>query len=269
MDFGLQNKVAMVAAGTLGIGLATAKELAREGCHVAICGRQAERFGAALELLHETSDLAGHVNTQHRADVVDVTDPAALDTWFTEIEAHLGPVDILVTNTGGPPAGPWTDMTDEQWQTGFESTLLNVVRMVRRAAPGMKARGWGRIIHITSVAAVEPQVLLPISATLRGGLMNLTRLQSTELAPYGITVNSVLPGHTMTDRQVHLAEVRAAREGISVDEALAKQVGPVPTGRFGTPEEIAAAITFLASSRASYINGVNLLVDGGVVRTAG
>jgi 3-oxoacyl-[acyl-carrier protein] reductase len=130
----------------------------------------------------------------------------------------------------------------------------------------MQAAGFGRIVHITSLVAMEPSPMLPISSTLRSGLLALTRLQSTELAKSGITVNCVLPGHTLTDRQRHLAEIRAEKESITPDEALARQGAEVPIGRLATPEEIAAAVVFLASVPAAYISGTSLLVDGGLVR---
>ena len=175
----------------------------------------------------------------------------------------------MVTNTGGPPAGSWQTISDEQWQMGFDSTLMNVVRMVRDVAPGMKERGWGRIVHNTSLVAKEPNALLPISSTLRAGLMALTRLQALELAPNGVTVNSVLPGHTLTDRQIHLAEIRGQRDGMTLDEALAKQADEVPMKRLGKPEEIAAAIVFFCSQPAAFITGTNLLVDGGITKGLG
>lgn len=250
----------MVAAGTKGIGLACAVELAREGCRVSICARDADKFSAA----------ASHIQTQApHADlhfqVCDVTSRSGLQAWVDEVNRVWGGVDILVTNTGGPPAGHWTEMTDDHWQAGFESTILNVTRMVEMVAPRMKSQGWGRIVHITSVVAKEPSELLPISSTLRSGLMSLTLLQSKELAPFGVTVNGVLPGHTMTDRQVHLAEVVSARDGISVEEALIQRGQTIPVGRLGHADEIGAALAFLASSRASFISGINLLVDGGQV----
>ena len=256
MDLGISGKVAMVAAASKGIGLATAKRLAQEGCRVSICGRARESLNAALA---EIGDAAC-------ASVVDVSVASDIERWFTETTAHLGPPEILVTNTGGPPAGNWTHMTDEQWQAGFDSTLMNVVRMVRIAVPAMKEAGWGRIVHITSLVALEPNPLLPISSTLRAGLMALTRLQATELAANGITVNSVLPGHTLTDRQRHLAQVISERDGISPDEALLRQAKTNPMQRLGQPEEIAAAIAFLCSQPAAYITGTNLLADGGGVK---
>ncbi len=256
MDLGLTGKVAMVAAGSKGIGLAVAKGLLAEGAKVSICSRDAARLDEVK------AELGGELHTC----VADVSKPEDIDRWVKETMSHSGPPDVLVTNTGGPPAGAWSGLTDEQWQSGFDSTLMNVVRMVRLVAPGMEERGWGRIVHITSLVAKEPSALLPISSTLRSGLMALCRLQATALAPNGVTVNAVLPGHTMTDRQTHLAEIRAKRDGISVDEALAKQAAEVPMGRLADASEIADAVLFLASQRAGYITGVNLLVDGGLVK---
>jgi 3-oxoacyl-[acyl-carrier protein] reductase len=256
MDFGISGKVAMVAAASKGIGLATAKLLAAEGCHVSICARNEEILEHA----------AAEISPETRSYCVDVSDPEDLAWWVEQTVADLGEPEILVTNTGGPPAGNFTQMTDEQWLSGFDGTLMNVVRLVRLVAPKMQAAGFGRIVHITSLVAKEPSPVLPISSTFRSGLMALTRLQSTELAKHGITVNCVLPGHTLTDRQRHLAEIRAQKEGISPEEALDKQGADTPIGRLATPEEIGAAIAFLCSVPAAYITGVNLLVDGGVTK---
>ena len=251
MDLGIRGKVAMVAAGTKGIGLACARAFADEGCLVSVCGR------------NEPEIPLGKGIRYYQCDVSVASD---LAKWFAETKSKYGAPSVVVTNTGGPPAGSWTEMSDEQWQSGVDSTLMNVVRMVRLCVPDMGANNWGRIVHVTSLVAKEPNKLLPISSTLRAGLRALTRLQAVELAPNGITVNSVLPGHTLTDRQRHLAGVRAEREGIAVDEALRLQGESVPTGRLARPEEIAAAVVFLCSEPASYINGVNLLVDGGLTR---
>lgn len=259
MDFGLSGKVALVAAGSKGIGLAIARELAAEGAKVSICARGADALAAALAGLGEG----------HHATVCDVSDAAHLAAWVDEATQALGTPDLLVTNTGGPPAGSFTELTDAQWQSGVDSTLLNVVRLVRLVGPGMIARGWGRIVHLTSLVAKEPSAMLPISSTIRAGLMSLTRLQATEFAPHGVTVNAVLPGHTMTDRQLHLAQLRADRQGITPAIALRAQADAVPMRRLADPSEIAAAVAFLCSTRASYITGANLLVDGGLTRTPG
>lgn len=259
MDFGIQGKVAMVAAASKGIGLATARMLAAEGCHVSICARTEDTLEAA----------AAEISPETRSYVVDVTNAEDLEWWVEQTIADLGAPDILVTNTGGPPAGNWMEMTDEHWQSGFDSTLLNIVRLTRLVSPKMVEKNFGRIVHITSLVAKEPSPLLPISSTLRSGIMALTRLQATELAPHGITVNGVLPGHTLTDRQRHLASMVAEKDGITPEEALTRRASEVPTGRLADPEEIAAAVAFLCSVPAAYINGVSLLVDGGLTRGFG
>ena len=254
MDLGISGKVALVAAASKGIGFAIAKELTREGCRVSICGRNEETLEAA----------AAEIGEETRSYVVDVSNQEDLTWWIEQTIQDLGPIDILVTNTGGPPAGLMDAMTDEQWQNGFDGTLMNIVRLVREVQPAMSQAGWGRIVHITSLVAKEPNRMLPISSTLRAGIMALTRLQATEYAESGVTVNSVLPGHTLTGRQTHLAELRAEREGISVDEALRLQAEAIPMKRMATPEEIAAVVVFLCSQQAAYVTGTNTLVDGGL-----
>jgi len=257
MDLGISGKVAMVAAASKGIGLATAKRLTQEGCHVSICARNEETLEAA----------AAEIGEETRSYVVDVANAEDLQWWLDQTIADLGAPSILVTNTGGPPAGGLSDISDDDWQLGFDSTLMNIVRLVRLVSPHMA--GWGRIVHNTSLVAKEPNPLLPISSTLRSGIMALTRLQATELAPQGITVNGVLPGHTLTDRQRHLAEIRANKEASTPEAMLAKTAKEVPIGRLGDPDEIAAAITFLCSQPAAYITGVSLLVDGGLTKGMG
>ena len=259
MDLGLKGKVAMVAAASKGIGLAIAQELTAEGCVVSICGRNEETLEVA----------SGLIGPATRSYVVDVANAEDLGWWVEQTHADLGPVDILVTNTGGPPAGSLESMTDDQWQAGFDSTLMNVIRLCRLVEPEMKARGWGRIVHITSLVAKAPSSVLPISSTLRAGIMGLTKVQGRDLAPFGITVNGVLPGHTLTDRQRHLAEIRAEKESITPEEALVKQGAEVPVGRLATPDEVAAAVAFLCSTRAAYISGTSLLVDGGLTSGLG
>lgn len=254
MNFGLEGKVAMVAAASKGIGLAIAKALSAEGCRVSICARNEEILEAA----------AGEIGGDTRSYVVDVSDPDDLRWWVEQTREDLGPVSILVTNTGGPPAGSVDDMTDDQWRSGFESTLMNVVRLVREVQPDMRQAGWGRIVHLTSYVAKDPSRMLPISSTLRSGLISLTRLQAIELGPEGITVNGVLPGSTMTDRQRHLISARAEREGVSEAEAEELQTKDIPLGRIADPEEIASVVAFLCSVPAGYVTGQSILVDGGL-----
>lgn len=253
MDFGLEGKVAMVAAASKGIGFAAAKALAQEGCRLSICARSEEVLEAA----------AGDIGEDTRSYVVDVAVKEDLEWWVEQTRQDLGPIDVLVTNTGGPPAGSLDEVSDAQWQQGVDGTLLNIVRLVRLVGPEMQGKGWGRIVHITSLVAKQPSSMLPISSTLRSGIMALTRLQAAEMAEFGVTVNSVLPGHTLTDRQRHLAELRGQKEGLTLEEALARQGAELPIRRLAQPEEIASVVAFLCSGPASYVTGTNVLVDGG------
>ncbi|HJW71925.1 MAG TPA: SDR family oxidoreductase [Geothrix sp.] len=259
MEFGIRGKVAMVAAGSKGLGRAAALALAAEGCAVSVCGRGREALNATKAELEALGVPA-------LAVVADVSKAEDLVRWHQETETALGPVDILVTNTGGPKAAAFGDLSDGDWAEGVESTLMNVVRLSRLVLSGMRARQWGRIVNITSLVAKQPYPLLTISSTLRAGLSGLTRTLATESARDGVTVNAVLPGHVMTDRQVHLAEVRSQADGISMTEHFARTATSIPAGRIGNPEEIGAVIAFLCSKPASYLTGQSLLVDGGLVQ---
>jgi 3-oxoacyl-[acyl-carrier protein] reductase len=259
MDLGIRGRVAMVAAGSKGLGRAAALALAAEGCAVSICGRGAEALAATRAELEAQGVRAFGV-------AVDVCLPEDLRRWQQETEATLGSVDILVTNTGGPKAATFDHLSDEDWASGVESTLMNVVRMSRLVLPGMRTRQWGRIVHITSLVAKQPYPLLTISSTLRAGLSGLTRTLALETARDGITVNALLPGHVMTDRQLHLAEVKSRAEGITVEQHFTRQAAAIPAGRIGQPEEVGAVIAFLCSGQASYVTGQSLLVDGGLVQ---
>jgi len=260
MDLGIKNRVAMVAAASKGLGKAAALSLAKEGCKVSICGRSPEMLeGAAREL----EDLGVEV----LATTCDVSNPEDLAQWFSRTEDCLGPVDILVTNTGGPKAAIFRDLSDEDWLSGVESTLMNAVRLCRLVLPGMRARKWGRIVHITSLVAKQPVPLLTISSTLRAGISGLTKTLAQETARDGVTVNALLPGHIMTDRQIHLGELKAKAEGISLDDYFARTASSIPAGRIGRPEEVGDAIAFLCSERASYLTGTSLQVDGGIIQS--
>ncbi len=256
MDFRIEGRVALVAAASKGIGLAIAKALAEEGCRLSICARNE----TTLE------EAAAEIGPDTRSYIVDVSNPEDIDWWVEQSRSDLGEPSILVTNTGGPPAGPLPEIDDTQWQTGFESTFMNVVRLTRRVQAAMTEARWGRIVHLTSLVAKEPSPMLPISSALRSGLNALTRLQAQELGPYGVTVNTVLPGHTLTERQLHLANLKAEKLGVSPERALEMQAEEVPLKRLASPEEIAAAVAFLCSEPAGYITGTSLLVDGGLVR---
>ncbi|HSV73069.1 MAG TPA: SDR family oxidoreductase [Chthonomonadales bacterium] len=259
MDLGISGRVAMVAAASKGLGRASALALAEAGCRVSICARGKVGLDAARAEL----EAAG---AEAIAVVCDVARAADCEAWTAETERRLGPADILVTNTGGPPAARFLELTDEQWEAGVQSTLMNVVRLSRLVAPGMQRRGWGRIVHITSLVARQPIDDLTVSGTLRSGISALTRLMANQFGPDGVLVNAVLPGNTLTDRALHLARVRAATEGVPPEQVLEQTARRAPLGRMAQPREIGDVVAFLASERGSYITGVSLLVDGGVCR---
>jgi 3-oxoacyl-[acyl-carrier protein] reductase len=258
MNLGLQGRVAMIAAASKGLGKACALALAAEGCKVSLCARGAE------ELERVRAEAAQHAEAL--ASVVDVSVGDDLERWHQETVERFGAVDILVTNTGGPPVSRFLQLSDAQWQAGVESTLLSVVRLSRLVIPGMQARRWGRIIHLTSLVAKQPIDELTISSTLRAGLSGLTKTLANQLGPDNITVNAVLMGHILTDRQYHLADVRTQERGISHAEYFAQQAAEIPLRRMGEPREVGEVVAFLASERASYITGVSLQVDGGLIR---
>jgi len=256
MDLGIGGRVAMVAAASKGLGKATAAALLREGCRVAICGRDPGALEAAK------AELGSSV----LAFPCDVTSPASLEDWHRATLEAFGQVDILVTNTGGPPAATFLDLTEAQWESGVQSTLMNVVRMSRLVLPGMRERRWGRIVHITSLVAKQPLPLLTISSALRAGLSALTKTMATEFGPDNILVNALLPGHVLTDRQVHLGEVRSQKDGISLEQYFTQAAAEIPVRRLGRPEEIGDVIAFLCSERSSYLTGASLQVDGGIIQ---
>lgn len=258
MDLELNGRVAMIAAASKGIGKASALALAQEGCKVSICSRTRE----ALE--KSVAELAAYSETI--AIVADVSSPASLENWYRATVERFGQVDILVTNTGGPPVSRFLQLSDEQWLAGVESTLMNVVRLSRLVIPGMQQRRWGRIIHLTSLVAKQPVDELTISSTLRAGLSGLTKTMANQLGPDNITVNAVLMGHILTDRQQHLADVRVKERGITHEQYFEQQAAEIPLRRLGEPREVGEVVAFLASNRASYLTGVSLPVDGGIIR---
>jgi 3-oxoacyl-[acyl-carrier protein] reductase len=240
MDLGLKGRVAMIAAASKGIGKACARALAQEGCKVSICSRTPKvlmETGKELEAQTETIAL-----------VTDVSSTRGLENWYQATVETFGQVDILVTNTGGPPVSRFLQLTDEQWLAGVESTLMNVVRLSRLVIPGM------------------PVDELTISSTLRAGLSGLTKTMANQLGPDNITVNAVLMGHILTDRQQHLADVRTKEQGITHEQYFERQSAEIPLRRIGEPREVGEVVAFLASERASYVTGVSLQIDGGIIK---
>lgn len=252
-------RVALVCAASKGLGKASAEALARNGTRVAICARG----GAALRETAAAIEACGGEVLAIEADLRQAADiTRALDATV----ARFGGLDILVTNTGGPPSGPFMTLGESIWIDAIDSMLLSVVRLCRGAIPHMQARGGGRIINITSISVKQPIEGLVLSNSLRAAVTGLAKTLSIELAPHHILVNCVAPGYTRTDRVVELANATAAREGITPAEAEGRIVDRIPLGRMGTPEEFGAVIAFLASPAASFVTGVTIAVDGGWVR---
>ena len=261
MDLGINGKVALVGASASGLGLATAKRLAMEGCHVAICSKDASRLEAALEQVQDAGPESRVV-----AYAVDLTRAEEIERLVKQVTAEIGKINILVTNSGGPPPGTFADASDEKWHLGFELTFLSAVRLIRQVLPGMRAAKWGRIINFASRALREPIDNLMISNGMRLAVAGMAKTLATEVAADGITVNNIGPGTTSTDRAIELATARAKRKGISLEAELAFTAARIPRGRLATPEEQAAAVAFLASDLAGHITGISLIIDGGETR---
>lgn len=260
MNLELNGKVAMVAAASKGIGKACALSLLNEGCRVSICARQADVLNQTRAELSQAGEVI--------AIKADVSKAEDLAMWHQHTIDHFGATDILVTNTGGPPVARFLELTDEQWQAGVESTLMNVVRLSRLVIPGMQQKKWGRIIHLTSVVAKQPLDELVISSTLRAGLSALTKTMANQFGPDNITVNAILTGFVMTDRQMDLAEVRMKERGLTREEYFAQVSLGIPLQRSAQPNELGDVVAFLASERASYITGTSLPVDGGLIKAS-
>ncbi len=250
MDLGIKGKVAFVAASSDGLGKSVALELAKEGANLAICGRDEERLQSAKQEVRvygtEVLPIAGDLSiSDDREKIIDAT----LKTYSS--------IDILVTNTGGPPSGRFEDLSAEQWDQTYQLLLASATHLIRGFLPGMKDKKWGRIVAITSQAVKQPVGNLILSNSVRASVVGLMKTLASELGPYNITVNNVMPGYTQTSRLTQLIEK---------NPSFSSATEEIPLGRFGDPEEFAAAVAFLASKRASYITGTSLAVDGGWIK---
>ncbi len=260
MDLGLQGKVALVCGASKGIAYASAEEFARAGCSLAICSRDATAIanaGARLQAL----------GVPVLTIVADLSTSEGLAHVVQETTARYGHVDILITNTGGPPTGPAMEHDWAAWTRASELLLRSVVELTRAFVPGMRERKWGRVVGITSRAVKEPTLALVLSNSLRAAVTGYLRTLANEVARDGVTVNTVLPGFTATERLDSLADATTKRTGATRDAVFAGWIAQTPAGRLGKPEETAATIVFLASDRAGFTTGQAILVDGGAVNT--
>lgn len=261
MDLGLKGKVALVAASSKGLGFAVAEELATEGSQLIMNGRGEESLERASSSITErfgVEVLAVAGDVSHRADAQRIVN-AGID--------RFGKIDILVTNSGGPPAGRFDELSSDQWDDAVRLLLTSVTDLTRLVLPGMKERRWGRILNITSIAAKQPVANLILSNSLRAGVTGFSKTLAAEVGEYAITVNTILPGYTATERVEELAEHIATKEGIDAGEVRKRWESEIPLGRLAEPREFAAMAAFLVSERASYITGSSIAVDGGWIRS--
>ena len=260
MKLGLEGKIALVAAASRGLGRAVAEELAREGTHLVLCARGADALRETAESIRaETGVTVVEV-------VADLGEPEGVARVTQQALTEFGRVEILVTNAGGPPAGPFETHSAAVWENAVRQTLMSVVELTRAVLPGMKERRWGRIINVTSIAVKQPVDNLILSNSVRAAVTGFARTLANEVAPFGITVNNVMPGYTRTQRVEELAQKNASLRGTTPDAERSVWESQIPMGRLGEPAEFAAMVAFLASERASYTTGASIPVDGGWIR---
>jgi 3-oxoacyl-[acyl-carrier protein] reductase len=261
MNLGLDGKVALVAASSKGLGRACALELAREGASVVVSSRDADRLDRIA------GEIRAETGSEVHAVTADVSSSEDIDALIAATRERFGPIDVMVMNSGAPRGGRLPDLSDEDWLEGFELVTLSLVRVLRLVLPSMVERGWGRFISIQSTSVKQPIPHLVLSNGLRPGAQGVLKSVVEGAAAHGVTVNTVLPGMFLTDRLVDDLRATAERSGTTLEEEQQRAGTYNPTGRVGDPAELAAAVAFLASSRASFINGATLQVDGGAIRS--
>jgi 3-oxoacyl-[acyl-carrier protein] reductase len=259
MDLGLKGKVAMVAGASRGLGFAVAEALALEGAHVSIASSNESSISQAGSRL---ASYGGGV----LATAVDVRDARHIASWLDRTAEKFGGVDLLLTNSGGPPAGAALSFDDSAWQNTIDLLFFSALRMIRGAVPLMQKRGGGAILVSTSSSVKEPIANLGLSTVVRASVSALAKTLAIELAPDRIRVNQIIPGRVETDRIRQLDDITATKQGITAEQAKAKSIAAIPLGRYGEPTEFARAAAFLLSNAAAYITGATLQVDGGLIK---
>ena len=260
MDLQLKGKRAFIAGSSRGLGYATALTLAREGCQVVLNSLDEEEVKAAAEL------IARETGTQAYGVAGDVSDASVPEILIKSAVELLGGLDILITNAGGPPAGSFEIFDEQTWQKAVDTSYICHVRLIRAALPHLRNSDSPSILTMTSYTVKQPLQNLVLSNSVRAATVGLTKSLALELGKDGIRFNSILPGWTLTERVQHLMEFRAQNNKTTVEEEITKQIAEIPLGRMAQPEEFARAAVFLVSPAASYINGVMLNVDGGIVK---
>ncbi|MGH3315675.1 MAG: SDR family oxidoreductase [Nocardioidaceae bacterium] len=255
MDTGLKGKTALVPGSSAGIGLAVARSLAAEGANVVLAGRRGEL------VREEAAQLPSAVGVE-----IDLSSDDAPSELVRQAEESFGPVDVVVPNSGGPLPGGATELSDEQVLSAVHQLLVQHQRLVSLVLPGMRERGWGRVVAVGSSGVQQPIERLALSNIGRAGLAGYLKTLAGEVAADGVTVNMVLPGRIDTDRVGVLDSNVAQRMGITPEQARAQSEATIPAGRYGSPDEFAAVVTFLASTAASYVTGEQVRCDGGMVR---
>ncbi|MEC5385694.1 SDR family oxidoreductase [Uliginosibacterium sp. H3] len=261
MDLGIAGKRALVLGGNRGIGFGIARALVQEGVNVAIAARDMQRLEqAAAELRAEGGGAVACFS-------VDLRDPDGLAAFADRVAESFGAIDILVNNTGGPEYGGASNRGSEAWRGSFEEMVMSVIALTDAVLPGMRLRGWGRVLTVVSSGVVQPLPVLGISNSLRGALLGWSKTLSSEVAAEGVTVNILVPGRIDTERVRLTDEAVAEREGITADEAQQRSTSVIPLKRYGSVEEFGAVAAFVASERASYMTGSMVRCDGGIIRS--
>jgi len=260
MDLGLKGKKAFVGGSSRGLGYATAKILAEEGCQVVLNGRDSGKLDQAA------SKISGDTGRKVAYVVGDAADPAQPKKLIQEAAEILGGLDLLVTNTGGPPAGKFDSFDEKTWQRAINLAFMSHVRLINNALPYLRESSYASVVTVTSYSVKQPIPNLVLSNSIRSATIGLTKTLALELGSDGIRFNSILPGWTETERVVEIMQHRAEVNGSTVEEEIKKIAADSPLGRMGTPDEIGRAAVFLLSPAASYITGVMLTVDGGMYK---